>query len=83
MRNGASARVERATIRRGAGLEKHEDALNYRSKAILEKKKGRVNRLRKMTMAQAIREMEALCSFPWPIRRRTDPPVPSRRFITD
>ena len=66
-----------------AGFISHGEAMKKRSGALHRKDSDRVERLRNLTMAQAIREMEVLCSFPWPIRRRTDPPVPSRRFITD
>ena len=60
----------------------HEDAMKLRAGAFRENKSERLKRLRRMTMAQAIREMEALLSIPWPARKRADPPVPAKRFLT-
>ena len=43
----------------------HDKVLRMRVRSFREKDGEREKRLRRLTMAQAVREMEALCRFPW------------------
>lgn len=54
-----------------------------RAAAFERDRRSRIRRLRRLTPAAAARELEALLAFPWPRRRREDPPIPRDRFVTD
>jgi hypothetical protein len=66
----------------GQGFMPHAKAMKQRSRAFREDADERVRRLRRLTPAQAAREMEALCSFPWRVKKTPSPAVPARRFLT-
>lgn len=57
-------------------------AARDRASAFERDRRERLKRLKVMTQAEAIREMEALQSLSVPGRRLPRPKVPARRFVT-
>ena len=64
-------------------FQTHDAVMKRRARAFREDADERMKRLRRMTMAESARAMEALCSFPWPRRKKPAPPIPFPRFVTD